>query len=56
MSPDSERPLPLRSFEEVCAPIAHAVAESGMSDEELDAFFEEIRDEIWNEKHPIVRD
>ncbi len=34
-----------RTFQEVCAPFAKAVEASGMSEEELDRFFEERRDE-----------
>ncbi len=40
-----------RTFEDVCAPIAQAVAASGISDDEFDRFFEEVREEVWQEKH-----
>jgi hypothetical protein len=40
----------LRSFDEVCAPFALAVAATGISDDELDSFFEEVREEVWQEK------
>jgi hypothetical protein len=40
-----------RTFEEVCAPIAQAVAATDISDEEFDRFFEEAREEVWQEKH-----
>jgi predicted transcriptional regulator len=39
-----------RTFDEICAPFAQAVAASGISDEEFDRFFEEAREEIWQEK------
>ena len=39
-----------RTFEEVCAPFAQAVAASGITDEEFDRFFEEVREEVWQEK------
>jgi hypothetical protein len=34
------------------APFRAQVAESRMTDDELDAFFEDVRDEVWREKHP----
>jgi len=39
-----------RTFDEVCAPFAQAVEASGISDEEFDRFFEEVREEVWQEK------
>jgi predicted transcriptional regulator len=39
-----------RTFEEVCAPFARAVEATGMTGDEFDRFFEEIREEIWQEK------
>jgi predicted transcriptional regulator len=39
-----------RTFAEVCAPFARAVEASGISDEEFDRFFEEVREEVWQEK------
>jgi hypothetical protein len=39
-----------RTFDEVCAPFAHAVEAAGTSDEEFDRFFEEVREEVWQEK------
>lgn len=47
----NERLTKTRSFDEVCAPITQAVAASGINDEEFDSFFEEVRDEVWHEKH-----
>lgn len=38
------------TFDEICAPFAQAVEASGMTDEQLDRFFEEARDEVWREK------
>ncbi|MBI3822724.1 MAG: hypothetical protein HY289_08590 [Planctomycetes bacterium] len=40
-----------RSFDEVCAPIAEAIAATGIGDDELDRLFEEAREEVWREKH-----
>ena len=40
-----------QTFAEVCAPFAQAVAATGISDEEFDRFFEEVREEVWQEKH-----
>jgi hypothetical protein len=39
-----------RTFDEICAPFAQAVAASGISDEEFDRFIEEVREEVWQEK------
>lgn len=36
------------------APFRAQVEASGMTDDELDAFFEDVRDEVWREKHPKV--
>jgi predicted transcriptional regulator len=38
------------TFDEVCAPFARAVEATGMTDEEFDRFFEEVREEVWQEK------
>jgi plasmid stability protein len=40
-----------KSFAEIAAPFAQEFAESGMSEEELDALVEKTRQEIWEEKH-----
>ncbi len=37
------------------APIRQEFAESGMSEDDLDSLVEEARDEVWRERHPIVR-
>ena len=34
------------------APFRRQVEESGLSDDDLGDFFEEVRDEVWREKHP----
>ena len=50
-----ERIAKTRSFDEVCAAFAHAVATSGVDDQEFDRFFEEVRQDVWQEKqgkHP----
>lgn len=39
-----------RTLDEVCAPFARAVAETGVSEEEFDGFFEQAREEAWREK------
>jgi hypothetical protein len=45
---DIQRPAEL---EEALAPFRRQIEESGMTDDELGDFFEEIRDEVWQEKH-----
>ncbi len=45
-----ERHLASRMLDEALAPFRRDVAESGMSEVELDAFFEEVRDEVWQEQ------
>jgi predicted transcriptional regulator len=39
-----------RTFDEICAPFAQAVEATGITDEEFDRFFEEVREEVWQEK------
>jgi hypothetical protein len=39
-----------RTFAEVSAPFAQAVKATGMTDEEFDRFFEDVRQEVWDEK------
>ncbi|MBI1832273.1 MAG: hypothetical protein HYR84_12590 [Planctomycetes bacterium] len=46
----NEKLAKARTFDEICAPISKAIAASGVSDAELDRFFEEARDEVWREK------
>ena len=38
-----------RSLDEILAPFRREVLQSGMSDQELDAFYEGLRDEVWRE-------
>jgi hypothetical protein len=38
------------SFGEICAPFAHAVEAAGITDEDFDRFFEEVRDDVWHGK------
>ena len=40
----------VRTFEEICAPFAHAVESAHVTDEEFDRFFEEVREDVWWEK------
>jgi hypothetical protein len=39
------------TVDQALAPFRGQVAESGMTDDELGDFFEEVREEIWQEKH-----
>ena len=39
-----------QSASEALEPFRHQVEQSGMNDEELGEFFEEVRDEVWNDK------
>ena len=40
-----------QTFDQILAPFRQSVAESGVTDEELDALVEEAREEIYQEKH-----
>ncbi|BBO34328.1 hypothetical protein [Lacipirellula parvula] len=40
------------SLDEVLASFRQAVSDSGMSDDELDSFYEGLRDKVWQESHP----
>jgi hypothetical protein len=42
-----EKPMIELTKEVVCAPFAQAVEASGVTDEEFDCFFEEVREEVW---------
>ena len=44
-----------RTFDEICAPFAQAVQAAGLSDAELDRFFEQAREEVWQEKQDKAR-
>jgi predicted transcriptional regulator len=46
----NEKLAKMRSFDEVCAPLTQAITATGISDDELDRFFEEVREEVWQEK------
>jgi plasmid stability protein len=39
-----------RTIAEILAPFRQDVAESGMTEEELDRFFQEVRQEVWDEE------
>jgi len=41
----------IQDVSEALAPFRHEVDKSGISDEELRVFFEEVREEVWQEKH-----
>jgi hypothetical protein len=45
-----DRDIHRPSLDEVLAPFRRQVEESGMSDDELGAFFEEVREEVWQAK------
>ena len=45
-----DRDLHTPALDEVLAPFRRQVEESGMSDDELAGFFEEVREEVWGEK------
>ncbi len=40
-----------KTFAEIMAPFRQSFAESGTTEEELDALIEEAREEVWQEKH-----
>jgi metal-responsive CopG/Arc/MetJ family transcriptional regulator len=52
LQPPAEEPRPHSgiSFEEILAPVHQQVAESGITDEELDRLFEETREQVREEK------
>jgi hypothetical protein len=39
------------AVDQALAPFRRQVEESGMTDDELGNFFEEVREEVWQEKH-----
>lgn len=49
-SHEDARPHADMTFEELLSPIHKQVKESGITEEELDDLFEEIRKEVWQEK------
>ncbi len=46
-----ERAIAQPTVDEVLAPFRKQVAESGMSDAELDAFLEDLREKAYQERH-----
>jgi hypothetical protein len=46
-----EKQLQPPTAADALAPFRQQVAASGLSDEELNAFFQEVREEVWQEKH-----
>ncbi len=46
-----ERAVAQPTVDEVLAPFHKQVAESGMNDAELDAFFEDVREKAFQERH-----
>ena len=42
-----------RTLDEILAPFRQSVAESGLSEKELEEFFEEVREEVWQEKEGL---
>ena len=45
-----------RVADQALEPFRREVKESGISDEELDSFFEAVRDEVWNDPAPKPAD
>lgn len=41
----------IQIVDEALAPFRRQVQESGISEDGLDVFFEEVREEVWQEKH-----
>jgi len=46
----NEKLAKAQTFDEICTPFANAVDATGISDEEFDDFFEEVREEVWQGK------
>lgn len=40
------------TLDEVLGPFRRQAADSGMSDDELDSFYEGLRDKVWQDGHP----
>lgn len=47
---EGETQPPLRSIDEIFAPVHKEFAESGMTEEQLYELFEQAREEVWQEK------
>ncbi len=45
-----DQELKRTSIDEILAPFRAEVKQSGMNDNELDGFFEEVRDEVWQDR------
>jgi len=43
----------METIDEILAPFRQEVAASGMTEAELDEFFQEVREEVWQEKHGV---
>ena len=41
----------IQSADEALAPFRRQIEESGLSDADLGAFFEEVREEVWQQRH-----
>ncbi|MFI5460723.1 MAG: hypothetical protein ACHRXM_35365 [Isosphaerales bacterium] len=41
----------IQGVDETLAPFRRQIEQSGLSDTDLQAFFEEVREEVWQEKH-----
>jgi hypothetical protein len=39
------------TIDDILAPFRRQVSDSGVSDDELDAFFDGMRQEVWRERH-----
>lgn len=39
------------TLDEILTPFRQQVADSGMSDDELEAFYQDLREETWEERH-----
>ncbi|HEV8062764.1 MAG TPA: hypothetical protein VGP68_22985 [Gemmataceae bacterium] len=45
-----EKITKVRNVDEICAPFVQAVEGAGINEEEFDQFFDEVREEVWQEK------
>jgi hypothetical protein len=46
----SGQPFPPETFDAILAPVRRGFEESGMTEDELAALFEEAREEVWQER------
>lgn len=44
-----------QSTAEILAPFRQDVAESGMTEAQLDEFFQGVRQEVWDEQHGVAK-